>query len=184
MHSPLLIGGCRFSREICYNLLNDGRHCCFLHSKFVRTCFHVFELIPIVWTNVRFSGGWKTGAKNGHGVFAVAGGSTFEGDFVDGEIEGKGSKQWADGRRYEGEFSRGEACGEGRFTSPTGELYVGSWAQNKRHGRGQLVLPSGQGSYAGEFQRHRYRDPFLERQQIYMVTVSGEYATTRLRIVM
>ncbi len=89
-------------------------------------------------------------------MFEVEGWSTIEGNFVDGEIEGLGSKQWVDGRRYEGNFSRGEACGEGRFKSPSGESYVGTWAQNKRHGRGQLVLPNGQGTYTGEFQRHRY----------------------------
>ncbi|CAM9554663.1 unnamed protein product, partial [Hapterophycus canaliculatus] len=103
----------------------------------------------------RFTGEWKTGVKNGQGVFD-AGGSTFEGSFVDGEINGKGSKQWADGRRYEGSFQRGEASGEGHFTSPSGESYTGTWAQNRRHGRGKLMLPRGQGSYVGEFQRHRY----------------------------
>lgn len=85
---------------------------------------------------------------------------------MNGEIEGRGSKQWADGRRYEGDFSRGEACGEGRFTSPAGESYIGPWVQNKRQGRGQLVLPNGQGTYAGEFYRHRYKDPLGAAESI------------------
>lgn len=103
----------------------------------------------------RFDGDWKTGRKNGLGVFAVEGGSTFEGHFVDGEIEGKGAKTWSDGRRYEGNFSRGEACGKGRFVCPTGESYAGCWAENKRQGQGELVLAHGLGTYAGEFHRHR-----------------------------
>lgn len=75
---------------------------------------------------------------------------------MDGEIEGKGTKTWPDGRRYEGGFSRGEAAGQGCFTATNGESYIGTWAQNKRHGQGKLVLPDGQGSYVGEFRRHRY----------------------------
>lgn len=136
------------------------------------------KLIPIIWANVRFSGEWKAGTKSGHGVFAVEGGSTFEGNFVNGEIEGRGSKQWADGRRYEGDFRRGEACGEGRFSSPAGESYIGTWAQNRRHGRGQLVLPNGQGTYTGEFHQHRYQG-MLRCCHTHRVVTPQIQATTR-----
>lgn len=78
---------------------------------------------------------------------------------MDGEIEGKGIKTWPDGRRYEGSFKRGEACGEGYFTCPSGESYMGTWVENRRHGQGELVLPRGQGTYTGEFHRHRCVHP-------------------------
>lgn len=60
----------------------------------------------------------------------------YTGEFRNGNIEGHGVEIWSDGRRYDGDFKNGKKDGEGTFEWPNGNKYIGSWKQGKQHGVG------------------------------------------------
>ena len=103
----------------------------------------------------KYTGEWQLGKMQGHGVFCLGDGSSFEGNFQDGEIDGYGLRRFNNGSTYSGNFKQGERHGEGVFIAAGGERYEGEWEHNQRHGRGELILPN-QDNYTGEFQRHQF----------------------------
>jgi hypothetical protein len=103
----------------------------------------------------KYTGDWKSGIKDGKGVFQIGPNSFYSGDFINGEITGTGKRVFANGNTYEGEFQDGEFTGRGLYKDvQTGEEYEGDWKDNRRHGEGVLKLADGT-VYRGHFENHR-----------------------------
>jgi hypothetical protein len=87
----------------------------------------------------RYAGGFKAGAKHGHGVKVWASGDRYEGTFREDRRHGRGRYAWGPGSpwagaAYSGEFANDRRHGQGVFEWPNGDRYEGEWRDDVRLG--------------------------------------------------
>ncbi|NUO01681.1 MAG: hypothetical protein HUU01_13830, partial [Saprospiraceae bacterium] len=69
--------------------------------------------------------------QNGNGVFLLASGDRYIGQFRDGKIQGTGSCFYTDGSRYQGEWEEGLPNGKGTRVARDGSRQEGEWRKGK-----------------------------------------------------
>lgn len=124
------------------------------NNKLINSTIGVFErktLPPITLeNNAVYSGEWKNGMRDGHGVQTWPDGSRYEGQWIEDKANGKGKLIHADGDIYEGDWVNDKANGEGTYMHANGAKYVGHWKDDKQNGRGVESWPDG-AKYDGEY---------------------------------
>ncbi|CAJ1328922.1 unnamed protein product [Effrenium voratum] len=149
----------------------------------------------------KYTGQWKGGQRDGHGVQEWPDGARFEGQWRNGLAEGYGKFIHADGDVYEGQWKDDKANGQGVYHHADGSRYVGEWKNDqkegqaveewadnsrfegqycagKKHGKGTFSWPEGS-SYEGEFQNneiHGHGSYFWNDGRVYC----GQWANNRM----
>ena len=101
-----------------------------------------------------YEGEWKHGQQHGHGVYTWSEGDLYTGSWDDGKPHGRGVFVYSNGRIYDGFFARGSRQGMGVFTWPNGAKYEGEYRMDKRNGTGFFVYADGR-AYKGQYQDDR-----------------------------
>lgn len=100
-----------------------------------------------------YLGEYKSGGKNGYGVYHWQDGYRFEGEFAIGQPNGVGIYYWSDDSSYAGQEYQGRQHGYGTRRTENGMRFEGAWAHGKRNGYGVLRGVHGeiieQGFYRG-----------------------------------
>ncbi len=91
----------------------------------------------------RYRGTVRDGKPHGNGVYTLADGYRYDGEFVDGQIQGKGEARFTDGAVYRGTFTKGVQDGPGRITYADGSSYEGSWVMGQIQGEGEIRYTNG-----------------------------------------
>lgn len=121
----------------------------------------------------KYTGTWKLGKQEGHGVYEYANGDRYVGEWLDGKHHGAGSYHFVSGKVFQGSYKLGVPSGHGVFLYTNGEKldgewngsaypdhgiysyangdrYGGSWQQGKKHGIGTYYFANGS-KYQGEY---------------------------------
>jgi len=117
--------------------------------------------------DIKYSGTFLAGQKDGSGVCAWPDGSEYRGEWSENRISGRGEYEssnggrrfkgewnnsakhgvgcynWPDGRSYGGQYARDQAAGFGFFWWADGRKYVGYWEAGKQHGAGKYSTSDG-----------------------------------------
>lgn len=113
--------------------------------------FNASGSFPIGRGDFVYTGVWKNGAAEGHGLLKSADGKEKVEGFFSGGLNGNVIWYFKNGKRYEGAIKNGQRHGKGRFISENNMLvYDGEYKDGKQHGQGVLYSPSGW-KYVGEF---------------------------------
>ena len=81
---------------------------------------------------------------SGHGVFVVANGDVYEGDFENGVREGQGIETFHTGERYVGSYVGDLRNGQGIAYYDNGNVkYMGRWVEGRPDGNGTYVALNG-----------------------------------------
>uniref|UniRef100_M8CE12 Phosphatidylinositol 4-phosphate 5-kinase n=1 Tax=Aegilops tauschii TaxID=37682 RepID=M8CE12_AEGTA len=102
-------------------------------------------------------GGWKRGARHGHGRTLWPSGAVYEGDYSAGFMDGEGTyvagpctstTSSSSSSSYKGQWKLDRKHGHGRQTYPNGDTFEGSWVQGQMEGHGRYTWADGN-SYVG-----------------------------------
>ena len=128
------------------------------------TSFILFHLtVPPFIASTADDGEWKDGLPEGCGIYSMADGSTYAGQFRQGEPHGHGqflmsskvtasSSSIDDDICYEGEYQSGLPHGRGKCCYRGGITYDGEWKSGRRDGQGTITYPN-KSQYVGGFRR-------------------------------
>lgn len=92
---------------------------------------------------VMYTGQWKDGKRDGHGVYTYANGRTYTGQWKAGLRDGRGVLKFASGQQYDGEWKNDQREGWGVFQDSYNHRYEGEWAANMRDGQGAVTDSNG-----------------------------------------
>ena len=92
----------------------------------------------------------KVFVPHGWGVFWLANGERYEGQFENGKYHGEGIYYWPTGVKHYGQFVNGEITGVGVRYDGDGGIYYGQWVKGKNHGKGTYFWSTG-AKYQGGF---------------------------------
>ena len=106
-----------------------------------------------------YVGEFSDGVYNGQGVYYLADGSMFGGNWISGELTGAAKVYYAStGSTYEGNFKDGYQNGEGTCNYKNGDVYHGEWKDGHWDGLG--VYKASDGRYmCGWFKEDKYHGP-------------------------
>ncbi|VAI94290.1 unnamed protein product [Triticum turgidum subsp. durum] len=103
-----------------------------------------------------YEGGWKRGARHGHGRTLWPSGAVYEGDYSAGFMDGQGtyvtsssSSSSSSSYTYKGQWKLDRKHGHGRQTYPNGDAFEGSWVQGHMEGHGCRYTWANGNTYAG-----------------------------------
>ncbi|CAF4929612.1 unnamed protein product [Rotaria sp. Silwood1] len=89
------------------------------------------------------AGDWVNDKRTGQGVFTLANGERYEGQFKDNNFNGKGTYYYANGNQYTGDWVDDKKSGKGVFTWANGNQYKGQFKDDNKHGKGKLYHANG-----------------------------------------
>lgn len=90
------------------------------------------------------------GKRHGVGVYSMANGTTYRGDFKAGKPHGFGEYRYPNGDLYLGQFKYDLFHGVGRYIAASGMTHEGEYREGKRHGNGSMTAQNGS-SYTGGY---------------------------------
>lgn len=105
----------------------------------------------------RYTGAFKDGLFDGHGLFVSSDGMRYDGEWKNGNLHGQGTLILASGARYEGGFRVNSFSGYGSLTLLDGSRYDGDYRFNAPHGLGVYRQADGT-VYAGEWKQGCFTD--------------------------
>ena len=105
-------------------------------------------------SQVRYSGEWYQGRREGKGTMTYECGNVYEGTWHDGIRHGNGVLFYNDGGKYHGEWMDGKKHGVGR-EEYDGHIYFGDYKDNYPHGCGTKVWANGD-KYIGQFKEGKF----------------------------
>ncbi|MDP1844371.1 MAG: hypothetical protein Q8K64_13215 [Sediminibacterium sp.] len=92
---------------------------------------------------------------NGKGIYKLANGAAYEGDFVDSLMSGFGIIVWQNRDKYIGDWIKGNRTGKGKYTWANGDIYEGDFINNIREGIGTMIYKNGD-KYIGDWKKGEY----------------------------
>lgn len=98
----------------------------------------------------KYTGEFKNGKRNGHGVYEWHNGEIYDGDWLDDFRTGHGVYKWKTGDVYDGDYVDGMKTGYGTMQYHNGAKYEGEWLEDNRSGYGTLYYTDGS-VYSGDF---------------------------------
>uniref|UniRef100_A0A8R7R9C4 1-phosphatidylinositol-4-phosphate 5-kinase n=3 Tax=Triticum urartu TaxID=4572 RepID=A0A8R7R9C4_TRIUA len=107
-----------------------------------------------------YEGGWKRGARHGHGRTLWPSGAVYEGDYSAGFMDGQGtyvvagpcttsSSSSSSSYNYKGQWKLDRKHGHGLQTYPNGDTFEGSWVQGHMEGHGCRYTWANGNTYVG-----------------------------------
>lgn len=96
-----------------------------------------------VTTKEKYTGHFKSDARDGKGVLELANGVVYEGTFAAGVMSGKGNMRFLNGDSYEGSFQNNVMHGKGTYIFACGDRYTGDYVQGVQVGGTILSNVSG-----------------------------------------
>jgi hypothetical protein len=97
-----------------------------------------------------YNGEWNDGKRHVHGVYTWANGNKYHGEWKEDKRNGSCSYTWANGDKYDGEYKDNKRNGRGVYTCAYGDKYDGEFKDDNRHGRGVFTWANGN-TYDGEY---------------------------------
>eukprot|EP01041_Mallomonas_annulata_P003568 gene3568-7095_t len=101
------------------------------------------------------------GEMQGIGIYVLANGDIYEGEWMDGYKHGKGRYTYANGDIYDGDWKKGLMHGQGLYIYSSGDIYQGEFRHDKKHGTGFYQYVSCD-TYDGS-----WKDGFMHGQGVY-----------------
>ena len=118
------------------------------------------------------------GKRHGVGVYSMANGTTYRGDFKAGKPHGFGEYRYPNSDVYIGQFKYDLFHGVGRYIAASGMTHEGEYREGKRHGNGSMLAKNGS-SYTGG-----YANDLMEGFGVYKYpsgdTYKGMFKTNKL----
>ncbi len=95
-------------------------------------------VVEFCGATTHYTGKWKNGKPNGHGVMVFGKGMEYRGEWHDGKADGNGKVMYPSGSIYDGDWMYGKPFGEGELILDNGTRYEGQWNDVGR-GNGTII---------------------------------------------
>jgi len=87
---------------------------------------------------------------NGKGIYKLANGAAYDGEFADSLMSGFGVIVWPNKDKYLGDFKAGSRTGKGKYYYANGTIYEGDFKDNNFEGKGTMFYNDGS-KYIGDW---------------------------------